>query len=117
MKSWDDLHKLWWVCAKELNIMATQKLEHTRLKAGDGAHEARGRLIQIKNTRRGIKHVLTERYYAWKDALEVAQTDKEIDLSGKGPVYVPALLEEASLWILGGVTSANLCENRRFQSL
>lgn len=82
--------------------MATQRLEHTRLKAGDGAHEARGRLIQIKNTRRGIKHVLTERYYAWKDALEVAQTDKEIDLSGKGPVYVPVLLEEVSLWILGG---------------
>lgn len=61
--------------------------------------------------------MLTERYYAWKDALEVAQTDKEIDLSGKGPVYVPALLEEVSLWISGGVTSTNLCENRRFQRL
>lgn len=77
--------------------MATQKLEHERLKAGEGAHEARGRRIQIKHTQRGIKHVLTERYYAWKDALALAQTDREIDLSGNGPVYTPSLLEEVSL--------------------
>lgn len=39
-KSWDDLHKLWWVCAKERNRIATSNVERTRLKAGYGEHEA-----------------------------------------------------------------------------
>lgn len=96
-KSWDDLHKLWWVCVKELNIMATQKLERDRLDPGDGGHEAQGRRISIKNTQRGIKHVLTERYYAWQDARKVALNDNEVDLSGNGPAYTPGAFEEVSL--------------------
>ena len=44
---------------------------------------------------RGIKHTLTERFYAWEDAVELAKTDPEIDLSGNGPVFQPsAYLEE-----------------------
>ena len=39
---------------------------------------------------RRIKHVLTERQYAWEDAVKLAKTDPEIDLSGKGPLYQPA---------------------------
>ena len=39
---------------------------------------------------RSIKHVLTERYYAWEDAVDLAKTDKEIDLSGQGNVYTPS---------------------------
>jgi hypothetical protein len=42
-KSWDDLHKLWWVCIKERNRIATSNLERDRLKAGYGEHEAGGR--------------------------------------------------------------------------
>jgi large subunit ribosomal protein L47 len=46
---------------------------------------------------RGIKHVLTERLYAWEDAVELAKTDPEIDLSGEGQVYTPgAFVEEES---------------------
>ncbi len=39
---------------------------------------------------RGIKHALTERFYVWEDAVELAQTDPEIDLSGEGPAFRPA---------------------------
>lgn len=42
-KSWDDLHKLWWVCVKERNRIATSNLERQRLKAGYGDHEANER--------------------------------------------------------------------------
>jgi large subunit ribosomal protein L47 len=44
----------------------------------------------------GIKHVLTERQYAWEDAVKLAETDPEIDLSSQGPVFTPKeYLEEA----------------------
>jgi large subunit ribosomal protein L47 len=39
---------------------------------------------------RAIRHTLTERYYLWEDARKLAETDPEIDLSGKGTPYTPA---------------------------
>lgn len=47
---------------------------------------------------RGIKHVLTERFYAWEDAVKLAESDPEIDLSGKGRAFTPKefLEEEAA---------------------
>ena len=38
---------------------------------------------------KAIKHVLTERYYLWEDAYELARNDKDINLSGEGDVYSP----------------------------
>jgi large subunit ribosomal protein L47 len=44
---------------------------------------------------RGIKHVLTERQYAWEDAVKLAENDPEINLSGAGPAFTPSeYLEE-----------------------
>jgi len=37
-----------------------------------------------------IRHVLTERFYAWEDAVKLARNDPEVDLSGEGPAYVPS---------------------------
>lgn len=42
-----------------------------------------------------IKHVLTERFYVWEDAVKLAEEDPEIDLSGNGPAFRPtAYLED-----------------------
>jgi len=67
-KSWEDLHCLWWVCAKERNRIATSTLERHRLKAGFGDWEAKQRFKVICVTQKSIKHVLRERWYAWEDA-------------------------------------------------
>lgn len=43
-KAWDDLHQLWWVCAKERNRIATSENERDRTKAGFGDYEAEERV-------------------------------------------------------------------------
>lgn len=44
---------------------------------------------------RGIKHVLTERFYAWEDAVKLAEQDPEVDLTGNSTPYTPSeFLEE-----------------------
>ncbi len=47
------------------------------------------RPLQVQRTMRAIKHVLTERYYVWEDAVDLARQDPEIDLSGEGPAFAP----------------------------
>jgi large subunit ribosomal protein L47 len=45
---------------------------------------------QVRLTQRAIKQVLTERYYSWRDAEDIAKEDPEINLSGEGPTYIPS---------------------------
>ncbi|OIW32153.1 MRP-L47-domain-containing protein [Coniochaeta ligniaria NRRL 30616] len=95
-KSWDDLHSLWWVCCKERNRLATMAWEREKGKYGFGAAEDGARDDEIVKTMKSIRHVLTERYYLWEDALDLAKEDPEINLSGEGQVYTPEefLVEE-----------------------
>lgn len=44
---------------------------------------------------KAIKHALTERFYLWEDARTIAESDPEIDLSGKGAAYKPHSYYEA----------------------
>ena len=106
-KSWEDLHRLWWICVKERNRLATEAYERRRLNAGYGDYEAHDReravcfsnhsihsdckianefLPQIKVTQRAIKHALTERWYAWEAAYRIAGKEG-LNLSGNGPVW------------------------------
>ncbi|KAE8443813.1 54S ribosomal protein L4 mitochondrial [Mollisiaceae sp. DMI_Dod_QoI] len=88
-KSWEDLHALWWVSAKERNRIATEAYERERLEAGYGEYESDKRDVTVRRTQRAIKQVLTERFYSWRDAEAVAKNDPEINLSGSGPLYQP----------------------------
>ncbi|KAK4165996.1 mitochondrial 39-S ribosomal protein L47 (MRP-L47)-domain-containing protein [Cladorrhinum sp. PSN259] len=98
-KSWDDLHRLWWMCVKERNRIATANWERQKSRLGFGEAEADARDREVKLTMRNIKHCLTERFYAWEDAVELAKHDPEVDLTGKGPAFIPSqyLEEEAAV--------------------
>ncbi|KAI1386191.1 MRP-L47-domain-containing protein [Hypoxylon trugodes] len=89
-KSWDDLHRLWWVCVKEKNRIATALKESKRLKLLSGDDEIKARLQEVRKTMKAIKHTLTERYYLWEDARELAATDPEINLSNTKTPYNPS---------------------------
>ncbi|KAI9804507.1 MAG: hypothetical protein M1825_001406 [Sarcosagium campestre] len=93
-KSWDDLHSLWWVCAKERNRLATSAFERERLKAGYGEYESDRRDSTVRRTQRAIKHVLTERYYAWEEAWELGKTEPGVNMFGEGSAFDTQDLEE-----------------------
>ncbi|KAH8681419.1 mitochondrial 39-S ribosomal protein L47 (MRP-L47)-domain-containing protein [Xylariales sp. PMI_506] len=96
-KSWDDLHRLWWVCVKERNRIATAARERRRLEFKTGDDQSVERMRVVSQTMKSIKHALTERFYTWEDARTLAETDPEVDLSGEGRAYNPQsyLVEDA----------------------
>lgn len=95
-KDWEDLHRLWWVCLKERNRIGTERSERRRVEAGYGDYESDAREKEVKLTQRAIKHVLTERWYAWEDARKIAATDPEVNLAPEGgePAYNPREYEQ-----------------------
>ena len=96
-KDWDDLHRLWWVCIKERNRLATQQYEHDKVAGVDGMygqHEIEERDKEVRKTMKSVRHCLTERWYAWENARVAAMEDDEVDLYAdldKGEeAYLPA---------------------------
>jgi large subunit ribosomal protein L47 len=93
-KDWDALHQLWWVCVKERNRLATEKIERHRLQAGYGDRETETRDQTIQETMKAILDTLAERQTAWQEAHMLAQLDPDVDLMRtdgpqfKEPVYV-----------------------------
>lgn len=87
-KDWDSLHQLWWVCVKERNRLATEKLERARLNALYGDHETKARDEVVQKTMKAIIDTLAERTQAYQEARELASRDPSIDLSRTdGPQY------------------------------
>ncbi|KAH8173070.1 mitochondrial 39-S ribosomal protein l47 (MRP-L47) domain-containing protein [Sarocladium implicatum] len=94
-KSWEDLHSLWWVCVRERNMLATSKTELNKTRLGFGEREFELRDIEVRKTMRAIKHALTERQYTWEDAVEVAKSDPEIQITEDNRItYQPSAYEE-----------------------
>lgn len=87
-RDWDTLHQLWWVCVKERNRLATEKIERQRLNAGYGDYENQERDKTVQETMKAILDTLAERHQAYQEAFALAQHDPDIDLSRTdGPQY------------------------------
>ena len=46
-KSWEELHKLWWVCFKDRSRVATSMKERERLEAAHGQGDLKGRIDAV----------------------------------------------------------------------
>lgn len=57
-KSWDDLHKLWYVLLKERNLLQSEKLAYARQRQ---IMPDSSRLTKVKKSMNRIKQVMSER--------------------------------------------------------
>ncbi|KAE9982860.1 hypothetical protein BLS_005261 [Venturia inaequalis] len=88
LKTWEEMHYLWWECMKERNRLATEQVERVRLKPGYGQYEADERLRAVQATMRAIRETLLERSYAQTDAVELAKVDPEIQYNPRKNTYL-----------------------------
>lgn len=79
-KSFEDLHKLYWVCLKELNALATRRAEHRRLKAGFGSEELEAREKTVETTSKNILSVLRNRQTMFDEARHLLASKELHDL-------------------------------------
>ncbi|RUP36864.1 mitochondrial 39-S ribosomal protein L47 (MRP-L47)-domain-containing protein [Jimgerdemannia flammicorona] len=77
LKSFDDLHKLWYVLLKERNVLATQKEEKKLLKINSANFVNRARIRKCQKSMARIKFVLMERHIAFEKAR--AELKKMVD--------------------------------------
>mmetsp|Transcript_3972 Transcript_3972/g.4586 ORF Transcript_3972/g.4586 Transcript_3972/m.4586 type:complete len:119 (-) Transcript_3972:307-663(-) len=69
-KSFEDLHKLWYVCLKERNLLESERLA---ARASHRKWPKPGRLVKVKKTMARIKTVVNERSREYK-ALQAEQS-------------------------------------------
>ncbi|KAF9312420.1 54S ribosomal protein L4 mitochondrial [Podila horticola] len=71
VKSFDDLHKLWYVLLKERNVLAAQKEEARRFHISKQYFSNKGRQVKCQKSMARIKFVLNERRLAWVEATKL----------------------------------------------
>ncbi|KAI7865400.1 mitochondrial 39-S ribosomal protein L47 (MRP-L47)-domain-containing protein [Spinellus fusiger] len=74
-KSFDDLHKLWYVLLKERNLLATQRESARRLRLSDQIWSNTGRMIKCQKSMARIKFVLNERQIAYEKTVAVVEKE------------------------------------------
>ncbi|OAX85128.1 54S ribosomal protein L4, mitochondrial [Emergomyces africanus] len=97
-KSWDDLHKLYWLCVKERNRIATANYERQRLQVGYGEYESNNRDKTVRGTQQSIKQVLRERWHAWEEARQLYESGdyspaEQQVMEEEGMAYEPAAID------------------------
>lgn len=76
LKSWDDLHKLWYVLLKEKNMLMTQR---QMLNAQNLRFPNPERISKVRRSMCRIKHVLTERAIEDPDPRRSAEMKRMIN--------------------------------------
>ncbi|KAF9013282.1 mitochondrial 39-S ribosomal protein L47 (MRP-L47)-domain-containing protein [Cyathus striatus] len=78
LKSFQDLHTLWYVTLRERNLLATQKEEARRMGVMSSQfYVSRARLEACRKTMAHIKAVINERRLAYLKAVELAEKEVE----------------------------------------
>ncbi|KAG6837630.1 hypothetical protein H0H93_006151 [Arthromyces matolae] len=75
LKSFQDLHTLWYILLRERNLLATQKEESRRMGVQDPASQVSTRRTRKSMAR--IKYVLNERRLAYEGALQIVEAERE----------------------------------------
>ncbi|KAK9370283.1 mitochondrial 39-S ribosomal protein L47 (MRP-L47)-domain-containing protein [Lipomyces kononenkoae] len=82
-KGYEDLHVLWYVCLKELNVLRTE-MSALRIAIRPNVIESVAQkydapLKSVRRSMANIRTVLLERYYAWDNANKEFDLDKFVD--------------------------------------
>lgn len=92
-KSFDDLHSLWYTCLKERNILAREN--HLLKNAVEGHQDQYSEVSEkIRTTMWRIRHVLSERDWAFRIAKEEFSTEKEAFIAEFEKEFLEAPQEE-----------------------
>lgn len=92
LKSFDDLHKLWWICIKEQNKLESQKMEANRFRM---IFPFKNRLFDLRRSMSRIKRVLWERWITYQQAVYLINRETkrlELENSGKSDREINDLL-------------------------
>ncbi|KAF8933243.1 mitochondrial 39-S ribosomal protein L47 (MRP-L47)-domain-containing protein [Dissophora ornata] len=110
VKSFDDLHKLWFVLLKERNLLAAQKEEARRFHISKQYFSNKGRQIKCQKSMARIKFVLNERRLAWVEATKLQRlvNAQETAVNTKVPISssTPSPAETASASATPSTSSA-----------
>jgi large subunit ribosomal protein L47 len=78
LKSFKDLHTLWYICLRERNLLATQVEEARRMGIDNqNALAVIPRVYQVRKTMARIKYVLNERRLAYEGALKLHEQEAQ----------------------------------------
>ncbi|KAG6897071.1 hypothetical protein C0992_004312 [Termitomyces sp. T32_za158] len=77
LKSFKDLHTLWYILLRERNLLATQKEEGRRIGIQEGLQVSGHKVHHTRKSMARIKAVLNERRLAYEGALEIVETARE----------------------------------------
>ncbi|KAI9296038.1 MRP-L47-domain-containing protein, partial [Neoconidiobolus thromboides FSU 785] len=73
LKSFEDLHKLWFVNLKEKNLLATQKAEAKKYQISEEFFSNKHRYVKVRKNMARILTILNERRIQW----ELAQKESK----------------------------------------
>ncbi|KAF8943497.1 39S ribosomal protein L47, mitochondrial [Haplosporangium gracile] len=96
VKSFDDLHKLWYVLLKERNVLAAQKEEARRFHISKQYFSNKGRQIKCQKSMARVKFVLNERRLAWVEATKLQRVANAQEAAVNTKVSTPAGLPTAA---------------------
>ncbi|KXN81768.1 54S ribosomal protein L4, mitochondrial [Leucoagaricus sp. SymC.cos] len=78
LKSFKDLHTLWYVLLRERNLLATQREETRRMGVQDKQFQVNAtKVYHVRKSMARIKQVLNERRLAYEKAFDIASTQYE----------------------------------------